>query len=140
MGQTTQGQKTQGHTNRPLSPHLQVYKWGLHMALSIFHRATGVALGVGTLVLAWWLLAAASGPEAYAQVQECMNSWIGRLVMLGFTFALMLHLCNGIRHLVWDAGAGFELSTVRKSNHAVIWGAALLTVLTWVVGYGLIGG
>jgi len=110
------------------------------MALSIFHRATGVALGVGTLVLAWWLLAAASGPDAYAQVQECMTSWLGRLVMFGFTFALMLHLCNGIRHLFWDAGAGFELTTVRKSNQLVLWGAVGLTALTWVVGYGLIGG
>lgn len=135
MGQTTDGQ-----VKRPLSPHLQVYKWGLHMALSIFHRATGVALGVGTLVLAWWLMAAASGPEAFAAAQACVGSWIGRLVLFGFTFALMLHLCNGIRHLVWDAGAGFELSTVRLSNQIVLWGAVALTLVAWVIGYGLIGG
>lgn len=135
MGQTTDGQ-----VKRPLSPHLQVYKWGLHMALSIFHRATGVALGVGTLVLAWWLLAAASGPEAFEAAQACVGSWLGRLVLFGFTFALMLHLCNGIRHLVWDSGAGFELATVRISNQIVLWGAVALTVVAWVIGYGLIGG
>lgn len=128
------------HPNRPLSPHLQVYKWGLHMALSILHRATGVALGAGTLLLAWWLIAAASGPEAYAQVQVCMTSWLGRLVMFGFTWALMLHLCNGVRHLVWDAGRGFELPTVRLSNQLVLWGSVALTLLVWVIGYGLIGG
>ncbi|RMF11889.1 MAG: succinate dehydrogenase, cytochrome b556 subunit [Alphaproteobacteria bacterium] len=126
--------------NRPLSPHLQVYKWGLHMALSILHRATGVALGAGTLLLAWWLMAIASGPEAYAQVRDCMTGWLGRLVLFGFTWALMLHLCNGVRHLVWDTGCGFELSTVRVSNQLVLWGSVILTLVAWGVGYGLIGG
>lgn len=126
--------------NRPLSPHLQVYRWGLHMVLSILHRATGVALGVGTLVLAWWLMALASGPDAFAQVQSCLSSWLGRLVLFGFTWALMLHLCNGIRHLVWDTGRGFDLAAVRVSNLLVLSGSAVLTVAAWVLGYCMLGG
>ncbi|MEX1147765.1 MAG: succinate dehydrogenase, cytochrome b556 subunit [Sphingomonadales bacterium] len=129
-----------GQSQRPLSPHLQVYKWGLHMALSILHRATGVALGAGTLLIAWWLIAAASGPAAFAAVQDCMSSWLGRLVLFGFTWALMLHLCSGIRHLVWDTGRGFELSTVRVTNILVLVGSVVLTVVAWVIGYCVIGG
>lgn len=125
---------------RPLSPHLQVYRWGLHMTLSILHRATGVALGAGTLLLAWWLISLASGPEAFAQAQSCLASWLGRVVLLGFTWSLMLHLCNGIRHLVWDTGRGFELSTVRVTNMLVLGGSVVLTLIVWVAGYGLIGG
>jgi len=124
--------------SRPRSPHLQVYKWGAHMALSILHRATGVALGVGTLLIAWGLVALTSGPEAFEQFQVCMSSVLGRLVMLGFTFALMLHLCNGLRHLFWDAGYGFDLDVTRRSNLLVIAGSIILTVLAWVAGYGLI--
>ncbi|WP_138380990.1 succinate dehydrogenase, cytochrome b556 subunit [Luteithermobacter gelatinilyticus] len=123
---------------RPLSPHLQVYKWGLHMVLSILHRATGAALGAGTLLLAWWLIALASGPEQYDRFLSCMESIPGRVVLLGFTWALMLHLCNGIRHLFWDMGKGFELATVSRSNQAVLLGSILLTGLAWAFGYGLI--
>lgn len=126
--------------NRPLSPHLQVYSWGLHMVLSILHRATGVALGVGTLLLAWWLISLASGPECFAQAQACLSSWLGRLVMFGFTWALMLHFCNGIRHLVWDAGRGFDLAVVRQSNMLVLAGSVILTVAVWVLGYCMVGG
>lgn len=125
---------------RPLSPHLQVYRWGLHMLLSILHRATGVGLGAGTLLLAWWLIAAATGDEAFACVRDVLQSPFGRLILLGFTWALMLHLCNGIRHLFWDAGKGFELSTVKLSNILVLLGSVLLTLVTWAFGYGLIGG
>lgn len=128
------------HSTRPLSPHLQVYRWGLHMALSILHRATGVALAAGMLMLAWWAVALASGPEAYGQIQVCMGSFLGRLVLFGFTFALMLHLCSGIRHLVWDMGDGFELPTVRKTNWMVIGGAVVLTVAAWVWGYCVLAG
>ncbi len=124
---------------RPLSPHLQVYSWGLHMVLSILHRATGVALGAGALLVAAWVIALASGPECYAQFQACAGSWLGRFVLFGFTWALMLHLCNGIRHLVWDAGYGFDLDATRRSNQLVFWGAILLTVVTWVLGYSLLG-
>lgn len=123
---------------RPTSPHLQIYKWGAHMALSIFHRITGVALGAGMLLLAWWLIALASGPDAYASFTECMSSVLGKLVLFGFTYALMLHLCNGIRHLFWDMGRGFELETTARSNMLVILGSIVLTVLAWLVGYGLI--
>lgn len=123
---------------RPTSPHLQIYKWGAHMALSIFHRITGVALGAGMLLLAWWLVALASGPDAYAAFRECMSSVLGKLVLFGFTYALMLHLCNGIRHLFWDMGRGFELETTARSNMLVILGSIVLTVLAWLVGYGLI--
>ena len=98
-------------SQRPLSPHLQIYRWQLPMVLSIIHRATGIALAVGILVLVYWLLAAASGAEAYASAQQLLGSWVGRVVLLGFSFALFFHLCNGIRHLFWDAGVGFEIKT-----------------------------
>ena len=89
--------------NRPLSPHLQVYRWQITMALSILHRMTGVGLGLGLLLLTWWVVAAATGPDYFDFVQGIMASWLGRLILLGFTWALFFHLCNGIRHLFWDA-------------------------------------
>ena len=125
-------------TKRPLSPHLQIYKWGPHMALSILHRASGVALGGGTLLLAWWLIALASGPDAYDQFQICMSSLVGKAALMGFTLALMLHLCNGIRHLFWDMGMGFDVETTARANWLVFLGTAVLTALSWVIGYGLI--
>ncbi|MBE7636316.1 succinate dehydrogenase, cytochrome b556 subunit [Sneathiella sp. P13V-1] len=122
---------------RPLSPHLQIYKPQITMVTSITHRITGVAMGVGTLLLAWWLIAAATGPEAFATVSAFISSWFGRLVMFGFTWALFYHLCNGIRHLFWDSGKGFELPTMRKSGMAAIVGSVVLTLLTWVIAYGM---
>ncbi len=119
---------------RPLSPHLQIYRPQLTSVLSITHRATGVALAVGTLLLVWWLIAAATGPEEYAVVQTVMSSWIGRLLLLGWTVALFYHLCNGIRHLFWDAGYGFELRTTYISGWLVILATLALTALTWVWG------
>src|SRR5579871_4098332 len=91
---------------RPLSPHLQIYRPMLTMMMSIVHRITGAALYVGTLLLAWWLLAAASGPNAYATFQAVASSFIGRVVLLGYTWALV-HMLGGIRHLIWDSGHGF---------------------------------
>ena len=126
-------------TARPLSPHLQVYRWQWTTALSVLHRATGVALGAGALLLAWWLLAAATGPEAFADVRAFLHSIIGRLVLLGFTFALFYHLCNGVRHLAWDAGWGFELGAVYRSGWAVVAGSGALTVIAWIVGYAVRG-
>lgn len=123
---------------RPTSPHLQIYAWGAHMALSIFHRATGVALGAGTLLLVWWLGAMATGEDAYAAFQACMGSIYGQIVLFGFTVALMLHMCNGIRHLFWDAGKGFELDTTRRSNMLVFAGTVLFTGIAWVFGLGLV--
>jgi succinate dehydrogenase cytochrome b subunit len=124
---------------RPLSPHLQIYKPQITMVTSITHRITGVALGVGTLLLAWWLIAAATGPEAYETVSAFLTSWFGRLVMFGFTWAIFYHLCNGIRHLFWDAGKGFELPTMRKTGMAAIVASVVLTLLTWIVAYGIGG-
>ena len=117
---------------RPLSPHLSIYRWYLAMALSIGHRVSGSALAVGLLLLTWWLVALASGPEAFAIVQGVMHSWIGVLVLFGYSFVLFYHLANGIRHLVWDVGYGFELETVERSGKAVLIIAAVMTVFTWV--------
>src|SRR5688500_2907199 len=94
--------------DRPLSPHLQIYRWQITMVMSILHRITGVALAVGTLLLIWWLVAAAAGPDAFATAQDFLGSILGRLLLLGWSWALFYHLCNGIRHLAWDAGWGFE--------------------------------
>lgn len=125
-------------TKRPTSPHLQIYKWGPHMALSILHRISGVALGGGTLLLAWWLIALAAGPDEYARFQFCMSSIVGKAVLMGFTLALMLHLCNGIRHLFWDMGMGFDIETTARTNMLIFLGTAVLTALSWAIGYGLI--
>lgn len=126
------------NVKRPTSPHLQIYKWGGHMALSILHRISGVALGGGTLLLAWWLMALASGPDAYQLFQYCMGTIFGKVVLMGFTLALMLHLCNGVRHLFWDMGMGFDIETTARTNILVFLGTAVLTALSWGIGYGLI--
>lgn len=127
-------------TQRPLSPHLQIYRPQLTSVLSVTHRATGIALVVGTLVLVYWLLAAASGAEAYGSAQQLLGSWLGRIVLLGFSFALFYHLCNGIRHLFWDAGLGFELKTTYASGSAVVIVSIAMTVLAWVLAYAMRGG
>ena len=120
---------------RPISPHLQVYKPQLTSVLSILHRVTGVGLGVGTLLLAWWLVAAAYGPDQFDTAQAFIASWFGRLLLFGFTFSLFYHLCNGIRHLFWDAGWGFELKTVYTSGWLVVIASLGLTVVSWIAGY-----
>ncbi len=122
---------------RPLSPHLQIYRWQITMLMSISHRATGVALAVGTLVLVWWLVALASGPAAFAAVQGFLGSWLGRLVLFGWSVALFYHLCNGIRHLVWDMGRGFEIKSMYTSGYATLIATAALTVLAWGAGLAL---
>jgi len=127
-------------SQRPLSPHLQIYRPQLTSVLSITHRITGVALVIGTLVLVYWLLAAASGPEAYASAQALLGSWLGRVVMLGFSYALFFHLCNGIRHLFWDVGLGFELKTAYASGNAVIAVSIALTVIAWALAYAMRSG
>ena len=127
-------------SQRPLSPHLQIYRPQLTSVLSITHRMTGVALMIGTLLLVYWLLAAASGPEAYASAQALLGSWFGRIVLLGFSYALFFHLCNGIRHLFWDAGLGFELKTSYASGGAVIAVSIALTVIAWALAYAMRGG
>ncbi|MEH6403273.1 MAG: succinate dehydrogenase, cytochrome b556 subunit [Sneathiella sp.] len=127
------------NVERPLSPHLQIYKPQITMITSITHRITGVALSVGTLLLTWWLIAAAAGPESYETVNGFMESWFGRLVLFGFTWALFYHLCNGIRHLFLDAGKGFELPTMRKTGMAAIIMSVVLTLLTWIIAYSMGG-
>ena len=119
---------------RPLSPHLQVYKPELTMVFSIVHRLTGVALSVGSLVLTWWLMAAAAGPEAFATARAFLGSWFGQLVLLGFSFALFYHLCNGVRHLVWDTGHLFEIEHVNLSGWIMLGAAAVLTAGAWAIG------
>lgn len=126
--------------NRPLSPHLQVYRPQLTSVMSIFHRLTGIALAIGTLLLVWWLVAAAAGPAAFDTAQSFIGSIIGRILLFGWTFALLYHLCNGIRHLAWDTGRGFEIATAYASGWLVVIAAAVLTVLVWVVGYAAQGG
>lgn len=129
---------TQG--NRPLSPHLQVYRPQLTSVLSIFHRGTGVALAVGALMLAYWLNAAAYGPEAFERAQDFLTHWFGRLLLFGWTYCLFYHLCNGIRHLCWDAGWGFEMTQVNMSGWIVVVASVVLTLLSWLGGYGMLGG
>ncbi|MBK1836959.1 succinate dehydrogenase, cytochrome b556 subunit [Azospirillum sp. YIM B02556] len=121
-------------SGRPLSPHLQVYKLPLTAVMSITHRITGVGLAVGTLLLVWWLVAAAAGPEAFARAQGFIGSFFGLLLMFGWSAALYYHLCNGIRHLVWDAGKAIELPDAERNNKVVLGATAVLTVLTWIVG------
>lgn len=119
---------------RPLSPHLQIYRPQLTSVLSILHRGTGIALAVGTLMLVWWLVAAAAGPGPFATAQGFIGSWLGLLILFGWTFSLFFHLANGIRHLFWDAGYGFELKTVYASGWAAVAAAGGLTILAWIVG------
>ena len=125
--------------DRPLSPHLQVYRPQITSMLSILHRITGVGLGAGTRLIAWWLIAAATGPEAFDTAQAFIGSLIGRLILLGFTWALFYHLCNGIRHLVWDAGYGYDLDSVTRTGWLVVVASLVLTALAWIAGYGMRG-
>ena len=118
---------------RPLSPHLGIYRWYFTMALSIAHRASGIALVAGLLLLTWWLLALASGPEAFATIRGIVDSWFGGLVLFGYTFVLFYHFGNGIRHLAWDVGYGFDLDIARMSGYAVLVFAAAMTILVWAV-------
>lgn len=120
--------------SRPLSPHLQIYRWQITSVLSILHRFTGLALSLGTLLLVWWLAALASGPDAFATAQAFVGSWLGRLLLLGWSFSLFFHLANGIRHLFWDAGYGFEIKTTTASGWAVVVASVALTVIAWVAG------
>ena len=119
--------------SRPLSPHLQVYRWQISSTLSILHRITGVALSLGALALVSWLLALASGHEAYAQLTGAFGSRPGQLLLGAWTFCFFYHLCNGLRHLAWDAGYGFDKSVARKTGMAVVVAASLLTVVFWIV-------
>ena len=110
------------------------------MMMSIVHRVTGACLYFGTLLLAWWLIAAASGPNAYATFGAFMSSWLGRLILFGYTWALFHHMLGGIRHLIWDTGHGFEPAEREMLALATIVGSVSLTVIVWVIGYLAMGG
>ncbi|HET7848104.1 MAG TPA: succinate dehydrogenase, cytochrome b556 subunit [Pseudolabrys sp.] len=125
---------------RPLSPHLQIYRPMLTMMMSIVHRITGGALYYGMLLLAWWLIAAASGPNAYATFEAFIGSVIGRLILFGFTWALIHHALGGIRHLIWDTIHGFEPAERELLAVATLVGSIVLTLLLWGVCYLMIGG
>ncbi len=128
VGRATDGRLVQ----RPLSPHLQIYKPQISTAISIFHRITGIALSVGALLLVCWLIAAASGDAAYDGLSGFLRSWFGVLILFGWTVALWYHFCAGLRHLAWDAGYGFDLPTMHLTGKAVLAATAVLTVLTWI--------
>lgn len=117
--------------SRPISPHLQIYRWQVSNTLSILHRLTGVGLSFGALALTAWLLALASGPTAYLQIAEIFRSLPGQLLLLAWTFCFFYHLCNGLRHLAWDAGHGFDKRVARKTGLVVVAAAVVLTLAFW---------
>lgn len=121
---------------RPLSPHLQVYRPQITSVLSILHRLTGIALGLGALLLSAWVIAAATSAEAYDQVQSLIGSFIGQIILFGFAWAFFYHLANGLRHLAWDIGYGYEMPTVRKTGWAVVIFSFAATLIVWVLAYG----
>ena len=130
------GRNTEGKLiRRPLSPHLQVYRPQMSSATSIFHRITGVALGAGTLLLTLWLVCAATSDGAFSIIQAFLASWIGLLILIGFTAAMFYHFCNGLRHLAWDSGHGYDLPTMHRTGWIVIGATVVLTVGFWIVGF-----
>ncbi|MDJ0911658.1 MAG: succinate dehydrogenase, cytochrome b556 subunit [Woeseiaceae bacterium] len=119
--------------NRPLSPHLSIYRWPITMVLSILHRATGIAMSIGLIVFAAWLLNAAQGPESYQYFRALMSGIVGQVLLIGWTFAFFLHLGNGVRHLFWDTGRGLEKQQANASAWFVLVFAAILTAAFWVL-------
>jgi len=124
---------------RPLSPHLQVYRPQITSVLSILHRMSGMVLALGSLFLTWWLAAAAVGGAYFAFTQAVYASWFGTLVLLGFSVALFYHLCNGIRHMFWDIGRGFDLDSVTRTGWTMLVATAALTVGAWAIGLSVGG-
>jgi succinate dehydrogenase / fumarate reductase, cytochrome b subunit len=120
---------------RPLSPHLQVYRFTWTMAMSIVHRITGAALYAGTVLVAIWLLAAASGPEAYSTAQAVAGSWFGQLVLFGYSWALIHHMLGGIRHFIWDLSKGYSLSARMGLSKLNLAASVALTLLVWVAAF-----
>lgn len=133
VGRTSDGKLV----GRPLSPHLQEYRQPIIAVTSVTHRITGIALSAGTLMLTWWLVAAATSDAAYATASWFIGSWLGLLMLFGWTAALWYHFCAGIRHLFWDFGYGFELATARGMSRVIFAAAAVLTVLTWIVVFAV---
>lgn len=129
--------KTAATRARPLSPHLTVYRWPVTMTMSILHRITGGALYVGTLLVVWWLVAAATSPTQFELVDGLMGSWFGRLVLLGYSWAIMHHMLGGIRHFIWDTGHGLSKESASALGWATLAGSILITLALWA-GYLLL--
>lgn len=119
--------------NRPLSPHLQIYRWPMTMAMSIAHRVTGFGLYLGMVLLVWWLAAAASGPRAFDFANAVLGSWFGLIVLFGFTWALFLHTLGGIRHFIWDFGFGLDKPARDTLAWATLIASVVLTVIAWAL-------
>lgn len=126
---------TPGGRPRPLSPHLQIYRWPATMATSIVHRATGVALTAGMVFLAWWLMALAAGSEAYSLFTGLAYTPLGQLVIFGFVWSLAFHFLNGIRHLVWDIGHGYAPKTANRISVLIVIGSVALAIGMFALGY-----
>lgn len=129
---------SQTNRPRPLSPHLGVYRWGAHMAASIFHRGTGMALAAGGIVLTWWLLSIATGRGAYAQFEALAGTLVGEIVLIGFTYALVQHALGGLRHLYMDTGAGYEIRGNRRLSKFIFVASVVLTAVIWAFSRGYI--
>jgi succinate dehydrogenase / fumarate reductase cytochrome b subunit len=132
--------ETQAPVQRPTSPHLSIYKPMLTMMMSILHRITGASLYLGTALLVWWLIAAASGPNAYAKVQWFMGSWLGLIILFGYTWALIHHMYGGIRHFIWDTGHGYGNTEREWLVRAGLAGSIATTIVLWVIGFMVMGG
>lgn len=126
---------TELKTSRPLSPHWQIYKPMLSMMVSFSHRLTGGALYFGAALLAWWLISAATGPAYFDMVDGFFGSFFGRVILLGYTWALIHHMIGGLRHFLWDTGRGLELDTIEFLAKASVAASVSLTLLVWIVGY-----
>jgi succinate dehydrogenase / fumarate reductase cytochrome b subunit len=122
---------------RPLSPHLQIYKPMLTMMMSIMHRITGIGLYLGIILLVWWFTAASISDSYFDFVQGFFGHWFGRLVLFGLSWALMHHALGGLRHLLWDTGRGYDLKVVEWLARANLAGSIVLTLLLWIIGYGV---
>ena len=129
--------KTDARPMRPISPHLTIFRPYVNMMMSILHRITGAALYVGTLLLIWWLVAAARSDQAFDLVQAVFGHWFGKIVLFGFSWALIHHFLGGLRHLLWDTGRGFDLKTIEWLARGNLLGSIALTILLWVVVYGV---
>jgi succinate dehydrogenase / fumarate reductase cytochrome b subunit len=129
-------QAKSGRAARPLSPYLQIYRWPVTMATSIAHRATGLALAVGTLLVAWWLIATASGDASYDQFSVVLRNPFGQIVLFGFVWSLAFHLLNGVRHLAWDVGLGFGLRVATRTGFAVIVLSLVVALAAFAFAYG----
>jgi succinate dehydrogenase / fumarate reductase, cytochrome b subunit len=132
--------ETNAPAARPLSPHLQIYRPMLTMMMSIVHRATGIALYFGTIIVAWWFLAAAGGPNGYAKFEWFAGSIIGRIILFGYTWALIHHALGGIRHLIWDTGHGFGPNEREWLAAANLIGSIAITVILWIIALLALGG